>query len=85
MWRRAWDYVTPLFAFPPANAVESLSRSLRKVTKTRGSFPTDDAALKLLYLAIRNAGLRWPRPVEWTAAMSQFAILFGDRFVFSAR
>jgi putative transposase len=93
MWRRAWDYVTPLFAFPPAirkmiyttNAVESLNRSLRKVIKTRGSFPTDDAALKLLYLAIRNAGLRWRRPVEWTTAMSQFAILFGDRFVLSAR
>ncbi len=93
MWRRAWDYVVPLFAFPPAirkmiyttNAVESLNRSLRKVIKTRGSFPTDDAALKLLYLAIRNAGLRWHRPVEWTAAMSQFAILFGDRFVVSTR
>lgn len=92
-WRRAWDYVTPLFAFPPAirkmiyttNAVESLNRSLRKIIKTRGSFPTDDAALKLLYLAIQNAGLRWKRPIEWTAAMSQFAILFGDRFVVSAR
>jgi len=92
-WRRAWDYVTPLFAFPPAirkmiyttNAVESLNRSLRKVIKTRGSFPTDDAALKLLYLAIRNAGLRWHRPKEWTAAMNQFAILFGDRFVVSTR
>jgi putative transposase len=92
-WRRAWDYVIPLFAFPPAirkmiyttNAVESLNRSLRKIIKTRGSFPTDDAALKLLYLAIRNAGLRWRRPIEWTAAMNQFAILFGDRFVVSAR
>ena len=93
MWRRAWDYVMPLFAFPPAirkmiyttNAVESLNRSLRKIIKTRGSFPTDDAALKLLYLAIRNAGFRWRRPIEWTAAMGQFAILFGDRFVVSAR
>jgi putative transposase len=92
-WRRAWDYVIPLFAFPPAirkmiyttNAVESLNRSLRKVIKTRGSFPTDDAALKLLYLAIQNAGLRWRRPIEWTAAMNQFAILFGDRFVLSTR
>ena len=92
-WRRAWDYVTPLFAFPPAirkmiyttNAVESLNRSLRKIIKTRGSFPTDEAALKLLYLATRNAGLRWRRPIEWTAAMNQFAILFGDRFVVSAR
>jgi len=92
-WRRAWDYVTPLFAFPPAvrkmiyttNAIESLNRSLRKIIKTRGSFPTDDAALKLLYLAIQNAGLRWRRLIEWTAAMNQFAILFGDRFVVSAR
>ena len=84
--------MTPLFAFPPAirkmiyttNAEESLNRSLRKIIKTRGSFPTDDAALKLLYLAIQNAGLRWKRPIEWTAAMSQFAILFGDRFTPSA-
>lgn len=92
-WRRAWEHVTPLFAFPPAirkmiyttNAVESLHRSLRKIIKTRGSFPTDEAATKLLYLAIQNAGVHWRRPVEWTAAMSQFAILFGDRFAVSAR
>ena len=92
-WRRAWEHVVPLFAFPPAirkmiyttNAVESLNRSLRKIIKTRGSFPTDEAALKLLFLAIRNAGLRWRRPIEWTAAMGQFAILFGDRFEPSAR
>jgi len=92
-WRRAWEHVVPLFAFPPAirkmiyttNAVESLNRSLRKIIKTRGSFPTDEAALKLLFLAIRNAGLRWCRPIEWTAAMGQFAILFGDRFEPSAR
>ncbi len=82
--------MTPFFAFPAirkmiftTNAVERLNRSLRKVIKTRGSFPTDDAALKLLYLAIRNAALRWHRPIEWTAAMNQFAILFGDRFVLS--
>lgn len=87
-WRRAWDYVVPFFAFAPGirkmiyttNAVEALHRSLRKIIKTRGSFPNDDAALKLLYLAIRNAGLRWRRPVEWTAAMGQFAIQFGERF-----
>jgi len=86
-WRRAWEHVVPLFAFPPAirkmiyttNAVESLHRSLRKIIKTRGSFPTDEAATKLLYLAIQNAGVHWRRPVEWTAAMSQFAIPFGDR------
>jgi putative transposase len=70
---------------PVTNAVESLNRSLRKITKTRGSFPTDEAALKLLFLAIRNAGVHWRRPIEWTAAVGQFAILFGDRFEPSAR
>ncbi|BCA23548.1 transposase-like protein [Bradyrhizobium japonicum] len=77
----------PLFAFAPGickmiyttNAVEALHRSLRKLIKTRGSFPNDDAALKLLYLAIKNAGLPWRRAVEWTAAMSQFATRF-ERF-----
>ena len=92
-WRRAWEHVIPLFAFPPdirkmiytTNAVESLNRSLRKIIKTRGSFPNDEAALKLLFLAIRNAGIHWRRPVEWTAAMGQFAVLFGERFALSAR
>jgi putative transposase len=92
-WRRAWEHVVPFFAFAPAvrkmiyttNAVEALNRSLRKIIKTRGSFPNDDAALKLLYLAIKNAGLRWRRGIDWTAAMSQFAIQFGSRFPGSAR
>jgi putative transposase len=89
--RRAWEHVVPFFAFAPGkmiyttNAVEALNRSLRKIIKTRGSFPNDDAALKLLYLAIKNAGLRWRRGVEWTAAMGQFAIQFGSRFPGSAR
>jgi putative transposase len=91
-WRRAWEHVIPFFAFPPdirkmiytTNAVESLNRSLRKIIKTRGSFPSDEAAMKLLYLAIQNAGIHWRRPVEWTAAMGQFAILFGERFALSA-
>jgi hypothetical protein len=60
------------------------NRSLRKIIKTRGSFPNDEAALKLLYLAIRNAGMRWRRAIEWTKAMGQFAIQFGDRFPPSA-
>ena len=92
-WRRAWEHVVPMFAFPPAirkmiyttNALESLHRSLRKIIKTRGSFPSDEAAAKLLFLAIRNAGMCWKRPVAWTAAMGQFAILFEDRFPASAR
>ena len=87
-WRRAWQHAVPFFAFAPAirkmiyttNAVEALHRSLRKIIKTRGSFPNDEAALKLLYLAIKNAGMHWRRPIEWTAAMSQFAVQFGDRF-----
>jgi len=91
-WRRAWEHVVPMFAFPPAirkmiyttNTLESLHRSLRKIIKTRGSFPSDEAAAKLLYLAIRNAGTRWNRPVDWTAALGQFAILFEDRFPASA-
>jgi putative transposase len=93
LWRRAWEQVIPFFAFAPAirkmiyttNAVEALHRSLRKIIKTRGSFPNDDAALKLLYLAIKNAGMRWRRGVEWTSAMGQFAIQFGTRFPGSAR
>jgi transposase-like protein len=93
VWRRAWEHVVPFFAFAPAirkmiyttNAVEALNRSLRKIIKTRGSFPNDDAALKLLYLAIKNAGMRWRRGIDWTAAMGQFAIQFGERFPGSAR
>jgi putative transposase len=77
-WRRAWEYVVPFFAFAPGirymiyttNAVEALHRSLRKIVKTRGSFPNDDAALKLLYLAIKNAGMRWRRGIEWAASDS---------------
>jgi transposase-like protein len=91
-WRRAWEHVIPFFAFAPdirkmiytTNAVEALNRSLRKIIKTRGSFPNDEAAMKLLYLAIRNAGIHWRRPVAWTAAMGQFAIQFGERFAGSA-
>jgi putative transposase len=72
IWRRQWEQVVPFFAFPPAlrkmiyttNGVEALHRSLRKIIKTRGSFPNDEAAMKLLYLAIRNAGIHWRRPVE---------------------
>lgn len=93
IWRNAWEHVVPFFAFAPGirkmiyttNAVEALHRSLRKIIKTRGSFPTDEAALKLLYLAIKNAGVHWRRPVEWTTAMGQFAIHFGARFPGSAR
>lgn len=88
-WRRAWDRVIPFFAFPPAvrkliyttNAIESLHSQLRKIIKTRGHFPSDDAATKLIWLALRNIGHNGGRSVrEWRDAMNQFAIAYGDRF-----
>ena len=87
-WRRAWPEVIPFFAFPPAvrkiiyttNAIESLNRVIRKTTKTRGSFPTDDAATKLIYLAIRNFEKSGRCVREWVAARNQFAILYPERF-----
>src|SRR5262245_60864723 len=64
------------------NAIESLHMQLRKITKTRGHFPTDEAALKLLYLAIRNISAKWCHArTHWTTALTYFAQLFGDRFV----
>src|SRR5690606_6986374 len=89
LWERAWQYVTPAFAYSPeirriittTNAIESLHMQLRKIIKTRGHFPTDEAAVKLLYLALRNIKARWGAAPEWKAALPHFAILFGDRFV----
>lgn len=87
-WRSNWERVIPLFAHPPeirkviytTNAIESLNMSLRKVTKTRGSFPNDEAVFKLLYLALRNIEKRWTRPVHhWKAALNCFAILYESR------
>jgi putative transposase len=89
-WRRAWDRVIPFFAFPPAvrrviyttNAIESINARLRKIIKTRGHFPSDDAATKLIWLALRNITADWRRPVaHWKEAMNQFAILYAERFM----
>ncbi|MDG1334978.1 MAG: IS256 family transposase [Tateyamaria sp.] len=87
-WRRAWQEVIPFFTFPPAvrkiiyttNAIESLNRVIRKTTKTRGSFPTDEAATKRIYLAIRNFEKAGRCVREWVAARNQFAILYPERF-----
>jgi putative transposase len=88
-WRRAWEHVIPFFAFPPevrrviytTNVIESLHMQLRKIIKNRGHFPNDDAATKLLWLALRNVLRKAVRSTrEWKTAMSQFAILYGDRF-----
>jgi transposase-like protein len=87
-WRRNRERIVPFFAYPPeirrviytTNAIESTNMSLRKVLKTRGSFPTDEAALKLVYLALQNITARWTMPIkEWRAALNRFAILFEDR------
>jgi len=87
-WRRAWAEVIPFFGFDPAirkiiyttNAIESLNRVIRKSIKTRGSFPTDEAATKLIYLAIRKFEKDGRNVREWFAARNQFAIMFGERF-----
>jgi putative transposase len=86
-WKENWDRVTPFFDFPAevrkmiytTNAVESLHMSLRKIIKTRGSFPSEEAALKLLYLALRNASAKWEAIQHWKQALNQFEMLWGDR------
>ena len=87
-WRNRWDEITPFLAFPAeirraiytTNAVEGLIRQLRKILKTRGHMPSDEAALKLLFLAIRNAQKKGSRPHHtWSQARLQFAVHFGDR------
>jgi putative transposase len=89
LWRRHWEYLRPAFTYPPAirrllyttNAIESLHMQLRKVTKARGHFPNDEAALKLLYLATRNIVAKWQRArLHWTPALTFFAQLFSERF-----
>lgn len=87
VWRRNWERITPFFAFPAdirkviytTNAVESLNMSLRKIIKTRGSFPNEDAALKLLYLALRNHSKKWSFVQGWREALNRFQILWPER------
>ena len=87
-WRSNWTRVIPFFAHPPeirkviytTNAIESLNMSLRKVTKARGSFPSDEAVSKLLFLALRNIAKRWTLPIrDWKAALNRFAIIYENR------
>ena len=90
IWKRQWEQVIPFFAYPAevrkiiytTNAIESLHMQLRKIIKNRGHFPNDDAAIKLLYLALRNITKDWKMSArEWKSAMNQFAILFAARFM----
>ena len=87
VWRRNWQRVIPFFAFPAeirrviytTNAVESLNMSLRKIIKTRGSFPNEEAALRLLYLALRNHSKKWSIVQSWREALNRFQLLWPDR------
>ena len=87
-WRRNWDRLTPFFDFPPeirkviytTNAIESVNYSLRKLTRHRGAFPSDEALIKLLYLALRNISKKWTMPIrDWKAALNQFTIRYEER------
>jgi putative transposase len=86
-WLNAWEYVIPFLAFPDevrrviytTNAIEALNRQLRKAIKTKGSFPNENAARKLVYLALQNAVPQWTRTRNWTTALLAFKIHFGDR------
>jgi putative transposase len=87
LWRESWQHVIPFMAFEPevrrviytTNAIEALNRQLRKAVKTKGSFPSEEAAIKLLYLAIQNAVPQWTRTRGWTKALLAFKIQFGER------
>lgn len=88
IWRRNWDRIIPFFDYPPeirriiytTNAIESVNMSLRKITKNRGSFPSDDALSKLFYLALMNISKKWTMPLhDWKAALNRFSIQFEDR------
>jgi putative transposase len=87
-WRRNWARLIPFFDYPPeirkviytTNAIESVNMSLRKITKNRGSFPSDEALLKLFYLALRNISKKWTMPIrDWKAALNRFTIQFEER------
>jgi putative transposase len=93
MWQRNWDRVIPFFAFPveirkviyTTNAVESLNMSLRKALKTRVAFPSEEAALKVMYLALRNVIAKWECPLHWKAALNRFTLLWEDRIQIATR
>ena len=87
-WRSNWPRITPFFEYPPdirriiytTNAIESVNMSLRKVSKARGSFPNDDALLKLFYMALGNISKKWTMPLrDWKSALIRFTIMFEER------
>jgi len=89
-WRRNWPRIIPFFDYPPeirkviytTNAIESVNMSLRKITKNRGSFPSDEALMKLFFLALRNISRKWTLPIrDWKAALTRFTIQFENRML----
>lgn len=88
-WRRNWSRLTPFFEYPPnirskviytTNAIESMNMILRKITKIRGSFPTDQAVFKLFYLALNNISQKWTMPIQnWKAVLNRFTLQFEER------
>ena len=89
-WLTHWENLTPFFAYPheirkviyTTNAIESLNGSLRKVIKNKRVFPSDDAALKQLYLALKNISKKWTMPIQnWKEAMNRFSIMFEERLL----
>ena len=93
-WRRHWAAVIPFFAFPTdvrriiytTNAIEALNAKLRRAVRARGHFPSDEAATKLIFLVLRQVVREWKMPPrEWAEAKTQFAIMFGERFVRTCR
>ena len=88
MWRLKWADIVTLFDYPPAirraiyttNAIESINSVIRKFTRNRKIYPNEDSALKLIYMAIREASQRWTMPVRhWKEALNHFAIMFEGR------
>ena len=88
VWKRNWDGIIPFLAYPDyirkaiytTNAIESANNGIRKILKNRRSFPTDESALKLIFLVIGNISKKWTLPIrQWKLALNQFAIIFGDR------
>jgi putative transposase len=87
VWKRNWERITPFFEFPKeirkviytTNAIESLNMSLRKIIKTRGSFPNEEAAVRLLWLALRNHSKKWSTVQGWREALNRFQILWPER------
>jgi len=89
-WRRVWSEVIPFFGFPDevrrivytTNAIEALNSKIRRAVRTRGHFPSDDAAAKLIFLILNRSEKEWKMPPrEWAVAKAQFAVLFGERFI----